>query len=182
MLRFVLPIVILLFYSCNNNRQKLTQKTDSKDTSLKIISTGLPSIEAITQLNTLSKKYGFKYYPVGCVVTKQLMDSIQRENNLTYKILEDRFGRGWRNNFNSQYAKINQLRLQADSIITARFPQKNKNFYYLITPIENRNYYQVKVYSTDSLNGKTELMVHYKMTISFGQNSSAPILKTFEKL
>jgi hypothetical protein len=49
-------------------------------------------------------------------------------------------------------------------------------------PNQQKNGYQIKVYSTDSLNGKSELIVHYKIAIVLGQVKKVQITKTFEKL
>lgn len=181
MFRFILLFSIINFFSCLDNRHAPVLTNIRKDTSLKIITTGLASLETITQLDSLAKKYGFKYYPIGCVVPKQTMDSIEKENKLTYTLLEERYGENWRKNFNSEYYLTNQIRQQADSLINTKFLQKDKYFYYLVLPTKQKDSFQVKVYSTDSLNGKPELIVHYKIAIVLGQFSKVLISETFEK-
>jgi hypothetical protein len=182
MFRLIIPLLIIGLFSCVDKGQIPLETNIPKDTSLKIIVTGLTDLETITQLDSLAKKYAFKYYPLGCVVTKQLMDSVEKENNITYKILEKRYGKNWRNNFNSQYYTVSRVRLQADSLINKNFPHDNKYFHYVVMPNQQKNGYQIKVYSTDSLNGKSELIVHYKIAIVLGQVKKVQITKTFEKL
>ncbi len=182
MFRLVLLLLVIDLFSCADNGHPPLQRNIAKDTSLKIIVTGLADLESIIQLDSLAKKYGFKYYPIGCVVSAQKMDSVDRVNNRTYNILEKRYGKGWRKNFNTEYYITNQIQIQADSIINARFPQDNKYFHYLAMATQEKNHYQIKVYSLDSLNGKSEAIVHYKIEIVIGQLSKAKILEAYEKL
>jgi hypothetical protein len=123
MYRLALFIVATCFLSCTYKRQAPIQNVLSNDTMLKIITTGIPDLESINQLNFLAKGYGFKYYPIGCIVRKSRMDSIQKLNNSTYKILEERFGKKWKMNFYSQLDTINRIRQKADSIINSQFPK-----------------------------------------------------------
>jgi hypothetical protein len=155
----------------------------SKDTSLQIITTGSPDLEAITQMNFLARRYGFSYHPIGCVVTASKGDSIRNVNGSTYKILERRFGKEWKNNLYSQLDTLNHVRQVADSLLHLQINSTDeKYFYYLVMPDTAKNQFHVKVYSTDSLNGKSELMVHYKMNINLKPTLQADISQTFEKL
>ncbi|NNV54180.1 FEKKY domain-containing protein [Limnovirga soli] len=183
MFRLVLLVYTAYFFSCTDIRQKPIVSKPLKDTSLQIVTTGIPDLEAITQMNFLAKRYGFRYYPIGCVVTTSKMDSIFKVNNAVYKILEARFGKGWKTNLYSQLDTANQVRQQADSIINSKTRDDEKPyFYYLVIPDLTKNKFQVKVYSTDFLNNKSELMVHYIMRITLGQEVKVDISKTFEKL
>ena len=182
MLRLVPLSLMLIIFSCINKEHTSLQTNISPDTSLKIISTGLTDLETITQLDSLSKKYGFKYYPIGCVVNPQLMDSVENENKISYEILEKRNGKYWRKNFNSQYDRVSKIRVLADSIVKAGFPQNNKYYHYLVMADQQENSYRVRVYSSESLNGKEELIVHYKMVIVLGKRGKVLIKETFEKL
>jgi hypothetical protein len=182
MFRLALIICAAHFLSCTNSRQRPIESNLSKDTSLHIITTGIPDLEAITQMNFLAKEYGFKYYPIGCVVTTLKMDSIHKVNDSAYRILEERFGKRWKRNFDLRRDTINRVRQAARSALNLQISNDEKYYYYLVMPDSLKNKYQIKVYSTDSLNGKWELIVHYRMTIAYRQRVKAYITKTFEKL
>ncbi|QEC68135.1 hypothetical protein FRZ67_12795 [Panacibacter ginsenosidivorans] len=177
-------LFLLAFYllSCGTNRQQLITFSALDDTSLKIFTTGIPDLEAITQMNFLAKSYGFKYSPIGCVVTKTTMDSVQKANDSAYKILEKRFGKEWKTNFYSQFDTINQIRQYADSVFISQVKNNEKYFYYLVMPDSINKQYKIKLYSKDSLNSKSELIVHYIMTITLKQKLKANIYKIVEKL
>ncbi len=181
-LKFLLLIFTSLLFSYTNKGNKPILGNTSKDTFLKVISTGIPDLESITQLNNFAKKYGFKYYPIGGIVTTSRGDSILKENNSIYKILEERYGKNWKEEFDSQYDTISQIRSQASALINEQFPDNIRYFYYLVERTSEKGYYSVKIYTTDSLNGKSELIVHYKMTIALKQNQKAQITDCFEKL
>lgn len=60
--------------------------------------TGLPDENKAR--NAIANMYGFQYRFVGgCVVTKQVRDSINILNKATNEILIKKFGRNWRKNF-----------------------------------------------------------------------------------
>ena len=183
MFKLILLVCTVQFLSCTDSRQKQIESNTLKDTTLQILVTGLPDLEAITQMNFLAKRYRFAYSSIGCVVAKSRMDSIQKVNASAYNVLEGRFGKGWKPDFYSQFDIIHKVRQQADSIINSQLKSNDKgHFCYLVMPDSIKNQYQIKAYSMDSINGKSELIVHYRITISLAQKVETHISKTFEKL
>ena len=183
MSKFILFLIMTILLSCNNVRPKTIEKNIEKDTLLKIITTGIPTLQENIQMNFLAKKYGVKYYQMGCIGVKSRMDSIYKINSTTYKILEDKFGKTWRTNFYSMLDTAKKVQLLSNSFIHSHFPYNENLYYYLVMPNWSKNNYEVKVYSSDSIDNKSEeLIVHYKLSISLEKVPKFYISKTFQKL
>lgn len=176
----LLFIGLLIYFTSCEDKVNYSERSNFEDTSLKILSTGVPDLEAGVQLNALSKKYGFKYCSVGCIVSQSLSDSIQNENAKTYKILELRYGKKWRAKLSDEIENLNSIKNEFSDLIASKIP-KDSNFYFLISACNKKNIYEVKAYKPDTLNDY-RLIVYHRLTIDIKRRSIIQAAKTFEKL
>lgn len=95
----IFGLILTSIFSCKSNIQTINN-SNKVDTSLKILIYGLLDREQFRAMNTVAKKYNFHYYPVGgCVISKHLSDSVNKENKKVYEILVKKFGKNWRSTF-----------------------------------------------------------------------------------
>ena len=75
MLRNLMQTFILFtMYSCKSKVQKAHSRPGI-DTTLQILTWGLPDLDKQRAMNAIAKTYGFEYYSLaGCVMYKKLLD------------------------------------------------------------------------------------------------------------
>lgn len=179
MLLKVLPVlIVIVIVSCKSNTT-ITVKSNIADTSLKILTYGLPDKESTRAMNTVAKKYGFHYYPVaGCFITESLLDSVNRENKKAYEILDKRFGSNWRFKFDEEVDTmerkqdyVEELVKKQDYIIAKQKELENdgNDLDYKIEPTDKQNVFTVKAYGWGICNSEPELVVYYIITVDLSQ-------------
>lgn len=95
-MRILILLFICLFIACNINHYEIN--APKKSNELKWLLSGLPDDH--TKENIIAKLYGFQFEDVGgCVVSKQLRDSINLINKKTNDSLTRKFGKYWRRDF-----------------------------------------------------------------------------------
>lgn len=179
-MRKLLFLRLLIYFTSCRDKANYSLESNFRDTSLKILSTGVPDLEGGVQLNAVAKNYGLKYCSVGCVDSQSLSDSIQRENARTYKTLEMRYGSKWRVKLSDEIDSLNSIKNQYSDLIATKIP-KDSIFYFLISHFNEKNVYEVKAYKPDTLSDN-RLIVYYKITIDIKKGSILQASKTFEKL
>jgi hypothetical protein len=113
--RFFIIISLLTMIGCKQRNQAVIGKHILKDTTLKMLIFGMPDLGKERALNTAAQKYGFRYYWVGgCVISHSLWDSINKENEITQRKIEAKFGVNWYKKFAMQFDTIYH-RQQADT-------------------------------------------------------------------
>jgi hypothetical protein len=95
-MRIQIFLIFFLFIGCNEKPDKII--TPKKTNDLQWLLTGLPDDH--TKENIIAKLYGFQFENIGgCVVSKQLRDSINLINKKTNDSLTRKFGKYWRRDF-----------------------------------------------------------------------------------
>ena len=172
--QLLLGLTLTSIFSCKNNVQTVNN-SNKVDTSLKILVYGLPDREQRRAMNTVAKKYDFHYYPVaGCVVSEHLLDSVNKENKKVYEILEQKFGKNWRLTFAAQVDTMKNLQRQVEELVKKEsyitdkeneLEKDDNGLDYLIEPIVGQETFGVKAYGWGQWNGKTQLVIYYKLTV-----------------
>jgi hypothetical protein len=91
--------IIMMGCKASANLNALVQE----DTSLKMLTYGLRILERERVMSTVAKKYGFSYYSVaGCMVTSELVDSVDKQNKKVNIVLQRRFGKNWQDDFRKE--------------------------------------------------------------------------------
>lgn len=99
-----LTLGIILFSQMGN---AVAVGVTREDTLLQVLTYGYSIKKLSAAQNLIAQKYGFYYHFVGgCTIPPELIDSINRENDITYGILEKRHGKGWQDRYN---AALNEL-------------------------------------------------------------------------
>lgn len=128
------------------------------DSTYQILTYGLPDSDKFIARNTISEKWGIGFYAVaGCIVSKQLEDSADRINEITYKKIVAKYGSDWREKFDkevdSEYGRQKKILkfLQKDSFIISKNVEIEKEemllqYAFHLTPVNN--IYKVDIYGT----------------------------------
>ena len=99
-MRLCLLCFFLFMLSCNRTNQKHGNNNASTDTLPRILTYGLKDKNRWEAVQLVAARYGFTYYSVaGCVVSHALMDSVKRENQIVYAVLDYRLGKNWQQRF-----------------------------------------------------------------------------------
>lgn len=109
MKRYIRTGILAVFLCCLANTDAAAANAGDipKDTVVRILTYGLPNWTRDRASNVVAIKYGFQYYAVaGCVVTKDLTDSVKRENDIALRILEKRLGKNWEKRFEEDVDKM----------------------------------------------------------------------------
>ncbi len=186
---FILLITILNLFACKDNSQ-LTEEP-IKDTTLKILTYGLPDMNESHARNSIARKYGFSYYAVaGCVVSKELRDSILQENKKGYDILSKKFVKDWRSKFEEEVDTMRKLQPEIEKIVKkAKFiiekeevlNKENNCLYYDIDITPQKNIFTVKAYGWGKLNDIEEMLVYYIVSVDTITKSVKLISSTIAK-
>jgi hypothetical protein len=108
---------ILSMISCKNNNHS-AYNHNIVDTTLKILIYGLQDREQLRAMDTMASKYGFRFYAVaGCVISKLLLDSLNKQNKKVYAVLEQRFGRNWKLTFSTEVDSMRNLQKQVEVLL-----------------------------------------------------------------
>lgn len=191
LLKILTALLFISIVSCKND-PTITLKSNIADTSLKILTYGLPSKEGTRAMNTVAKQYGFRYYPVaGCVISKSLLDSVNKENKKVYEILEQRFGNNWRLTFaeqvdsmEHQQMHVEELVMKQDYIIAKQkdLRKDGNGLDYKIQPTDKQNIFTVKAYGWGIGNSEKELLVYYTLTVDLSRKLVIKNSEEMEKL
>ena len=99
---FLLKGALLLCISSYGQKDQTPQFT--------IYTYGLRSWVQSNPQYTVAKKYGIVYKSVaGCIVSKELVDSVQKHNDEVYHQLEKKYGPGWKASFEKQIDSLERI-------------------------------------------------------------------------
>ena len=144
---------------------------DSK--KIKILTYGLANYIRDYEEDRIAARYGFTIWSVaGCVVGKQLMDSVEHHNDTAYSEIDKINKPGWRNKYNSEvdsaYKRDTILIRAVKSIheVNEWIKSKPKTdlMYYVDSALSN-NVYRISILSLDD--SKTRLISLYRVYISY---------------
>lgn len=115
--------LLLVAFSCNNQISSSDPKAQQENYTKKvqdtfefrILTSGLPpDPKYVKALSVVEKKWGIQYYPVaGCIVSKELEDSMNRWNNVAEKRIEAKYGKDWWKTFHKEV----EAQMIQDSIV-----------------------------------------------------------------
>lgn len=111
-LLLILTILFGLWYYLGffSQYNYFTAKNDIEEGQLRHLYIGEPALNTDAE-NAITNKYGFEYFSVGCIYSKQLDNSIQAYNKAIDKQLDKSNQAGWRE----------RLRYQMDSLAFSQF-------------------------------------------------------------
>jgi hypothetical protein len=172
LLLFLLPLI----HSCNG--QNKTDRNDKgSDTTLTLLTYGLPNFEKQNSNNVIAKKWGIRFYAVaGCVVTEELEDSVKINNDKINKLIENKYGANWRDKFENEVdeefkrEKVVSAVLDKIDFIKKKDEQMNlegNGLHYYMTPQGNIGNYNVSAEGWGTIDKKDVWVSYYRLTVNY---------------
>ena len=175
-MRNYMLILLALILICCNKKQNLIKKKVVEEPIVKILTYGLPDFDRSRAQNNVAKKYGFTFYAVaGCVVTQELLDSVERENNITFKLLEQKLGHDWETRFEKEVDRMQQIQNEVETLVgkekyiiekEKELEKEGNGLYFQIDLTDSENIFDVKAYGWKYINGESERVVYYTIVVN----------------
>lgn len=123
----------------------------------------------------IQEKWRIEFYGVaGCVVSQELEDSVAKENDKTYKLIEAEYGKTWEEQFYKEIedeykieAKIDELVKKQKFIMHKEIVNTLPGAPFPMNPIDNKGNYIVSV---STYNKKWEEQKLYTLKVNFKKN------------
>lgn len=176
----LLLFVIALFACCQGQHHQNSKSKDlnyDKDAEYALLTYGLPDFEKVNARIVVAKKWRINFKRVaGCVVTKELLDSINTHNDSVNTLIAKRYGKDWNVDFNkevdSEYVKesevskiINDIEIikKRDSLMA----KEGNGLYYRMEPVKNTNTYHVSVEGWGSVDSTFEMVSYFRLEVDY---------------
>lgn len=187
-------LLLFLLFTVLLAKESIAQGSKVKrDTTLRLLTYGLPNFEMQNAENVVAARYGFHYYGVGdCDVNQELEDSVKKVNAPVYAYLEKRHGKGWCDNFTKDVEKeflvqkevLSLLEKEPVIIKRQKLLEKDSNGLEYILEEITTSKYDVLAYGWGKLtpNTKEELVVYYHLVVDLKKKSVKLVSDTIRKL
>jgi len=153
----------------------LSAQKESVDTSeFRILTYGFPDNSDLNARNVIQQKWKIYDWPVaGCLVTKQLVDSVKRYNDSIYPLIAKKYGEDWEERFSTEVEELNVFMYGIEKEVMA-FPivvEKDKELYLegnglhcYIEPGSDSNTYSISIEGWAKIDGKSSWSRYYLYT------------------
>ncbi len=171
-------ISFIVLTGCNLNSKSDEQKINQIDSNKKLrllTYGGPPDMEKQSAENVIADKWGIEFYGVaGCIVTQELIDSVEKHNKEIEVLIKNKYGKSWKSSFNKEVEeelikqKIASALLDKEEIIITKKTELNKEgngIHYHFKPI-NQNEYNVSIKSWGQINGKDEYVSYFSFWVN----------------
>lgn len=147
--RFSFLFVLMMVFSCKDNG-------NYHGGYYWIYSYGYPRIDFHDAAEGISEKWKIRYHSVsGCMIDKNLMDSVDAENKKTYAAIGKKYGKDWRKKYNKDIDGFMMRKVDVmDVLITNKlFRNELQKYYIAIDNVDkevkelNDDVYKVVVYN-----------------------------------
>ncbi len=167
-----------MLLSCN--KRHAAYRKISIDTTPAFLLSGLRDMSEVDLRNFVSARFGFHYkYVGGCVITKQLKDSIDRNNALIYKMIVAKNGNYWKVLYSAQLDAYRIIQSAIEKLLyeSSELQQKNNSlfkdggqvFYYLI-PGNIGNELSVNAYRIIKVGSRVAKEIFYTIILDLKRN------------
>jgi hypothetical protein len=176
-IKIICTLIILTIFvvSCNGQQKKIEYSNTGDDFTL--LTYGLPNMEIQNSRYIIARKWEIKFKSVaGCIVTEELVDSVNTINERVNKNIENKYGKNWNDKFEKEIAE----EFEKEKVVTAILDKvdfiKKKNdqmelegngLQYYMTPIENTTDYSVSVEGWGTIDNKDAWVSYYRMTVNY---------------
>lgn len=103
---YLLIALTALIQSCNRQKPEkviIDKKQESTDTIFTLLTYGFPNRDREKVRDIIAKTWGIRFYAVaGCLVTKDLIDSVKTNNDHVNKLIEKKYGANWQEKFEKE--------------------------------------------------------------------------------
>jgi hypothetical protein len=174
MLKILCPLLFILSSSCKNKSVEITRLVKT-DTLPAILISGLGDDAQENILNSVAKKFGFRFLRVGgCVVSKNLSDSMRQHNDKMYKMLEAKYGKGFRNRFYDKVGLLTDIQYRIERVlnqdvyvaaVNEAFGKEAYAMQYEIDPDIKKSIVIIHAYSWEDVDGDVRKQYYYTTSI-----------------
>ena len=170
-------ILLFVLTGCIQNSQTDKQKSVQLDTNknLRLLTYGKPPVmERQSAEKVIADKWGIEYFGVaGCVVTQELIDSVEKNNKEVEVLIENKYGKSWQTKFDKEVEeelikqKVASSLLDKEKIIITKRKELEKEgngLHYRFQPI-NKSEYKVSATGWGQINGKDEYVSYFRYVV-----------------
>jgi hypothetical protein len=171
--------------------QDTTAAKNNKTENFTLLTAGLSDMQERNAKDVVAERWSIKFKSVaGCMVTKELRDSMYRNNIIVTKNIEDKYGKSWRNKFEKEVKiEFEKQKIVTQILDTVSFIQKKdkemnlegNGLHYRMKPIGNTKEYTVSVNGWGEINGKDVWVSYYKMTVNYKKKTAKLISNSIEQ-
>ena len=154
-------------------------QVNSAKPGFRLLTYGEPSPENYKIINFVGQRWGIEFYSVaGCVVTKELRDSVKQYNDDVELLISQKHGKDWRVKFDKEVAtEFENERIVFDLIEEMviikewkdRMQKENTFIYYQLTPIPNSTKYKASIKGMNSL--RRDNKTYYTLFVDYRDKS-----------
>lgn len=181
-------LITVLALSCSTKGQKVAPPR--KDTTLRILVYGLPDFERQNAEGLIAKKYGFMFYGVaGCDVSEELEDSVKKENEPVYALLEKKYGTDFWKRFRAEVEEEFQTEKEVEKLLWQRPYLKEKDaelakegngLHFDMDWTPKKGVYAVIANGWGKWKGEDRMMVYYRLKVDLNQRKVQLLSKRTE--
>lgn len=152
------------------------QKQPTKPTFWLLIY-GLPNFERQNSENVIAQKWGIDFFSIaGCVVSKELEDSVEQQNRKVKPLIEKKFGKDWYKRFDKEVDAEFEIEKKVSVLIDGlnyiekkqgEMEKEGNGLHYIMTPVANTTKYNVSVQGWGKWKGEEEWLTYYKLLIDY---------------
>jgi len=171
----LLPIFLI---GCKQNSQNDKQNVNQVDTNkkLRLLTYGEPpDMERQSAENVIAEKWGIEYFGVaGCVVSKELIDSVNKHNKEVNVLINNKYGKSWQNIFNKEVEeelikqKVASSLINKEKIIINKqneLEMEGNGLHYRFQPI-NKNEYKVSASGWGKIKERDEYVSYFRYLVN----------------
>ena len=152
-----------------------TAQHQTNTKTYRLLTYGLQDDTRRNASSIIENKWHVELYGVaGCIVTDELQDSVKKENEKTYKLIEAKYGKDWEKQFYTEIEDEYKIEAQIDSLVKKQNYIEDKEIInplpgatFPMYPIDNdRNY----IVTISTYNRQWEEQKLYKLKVNYKKN------------
>jgi hypothetical protein len=146
---------------------------ENADTTIRILTSGLPDFERENSRDVIAAKWGISFYSVaGCMVTAELMDSVDIHNDSTCKLIVQKYGDDWSTKFDqevdAEYERQTIVKSILDTVdLINHSVARTSGLQYHMTPMDSSADYHVSVEGLGKIDEKGAWVSYYRMKVNY---------------
>ena len=173
---FPFAMMALMFSACFNKKHNDKIFKWDKHKKLVFLTYGMPIPgDRRNAENVIANKWGFYTKSVaGCIVTKQLTDSVADHNKLVQQAMNERFGKGWDKKFEREVAR--ELTIQQKVIVLLdklpsnikkrlELEKEGNGLHYYLSPAKDTLLYNADAEGWGTVKGKYVWVSYYRYLV-----------------
>ncbi len=168
----ILSYYILVFIAFMQLNTAFGQASGEK---YRLLTYGLPNFGMQNAEYVVAEKWGIEYYAVaGCVVSQELIDSVEKHNDAVEPLIKKKYGEDWYKKFQKEVEaeyeieqKVIALLDQLDYIVKKKqeLDKEGNGLDYTMSPVKKTSKYEVSVSGWGILNGQPEWVSYYRLLV-----------------